>query len=278
MSQSTAQPTGRRGKRNRVPPTHTQPDTSREHGERLEGWLRDSAISGFFATFAFSVVLAAAYGAARAIGEETGNQLQRWAWNLTHNPVVQSTENGITLAIALNLAAGIFFALVYGRFFEPLVHLSPMVKGALFSLIPFLLSITVFFPVMDGGFLGADINAGPLPILGNLVVHLVYGAVLGWMYGIPLESGIDDTPLDRAANEGAERGAARGVPIGAVFGAIVGFAIQPTVDDLTNTLLTVIIGAVSGGAVGLLVGSLMGLGELGDDDEWSSEASSTPRP
>lgn len=253
----------------RLSPGLPQPRPVRAHGEKVDGWLRDSAISGFFATFALSVVLTAAYGAARAIGEESGNQLQRWAWNLAHNPLVQSTEDRITLAIALNLAAGIAFALIYGRFFEPVVHLGPVVEGMLFSLIPFLLSITVFFPVMDGGFLGVDIDAGPLPILGNLVVHLVYGAVLGWMYGIPLESGIDDSPLDRAANEGAERGAALGVPLGAAAGAVIGFAISPTLDDLANTLVVVITGAASGGAVGLLVGSLMGMGDLGDEEEWS---------
>ena len=269
MSQSTTRAAVGRVRRNRITPEQSEPTPDRVHGERVDGWLRDSAISGFFATFAFSVVLAAGYGASRAIAEETGNQLQRWAWNLAHNPVVQSTEDRVTLAIALNLAAGIGFALIYGRFFEPMVHLGPVKEGMLFSLIPFLLSITVFFPIMDGGFLGVDIDAGPLPILGNLILHLVYGAVLGWMYGIPLESGIDNSALDRAANEGAERGAARGVPIGAIAGAVIAFAISPTVDDLTNTLLIVLIGVVSGGAVGLLIGSLMGLGGLGDEEEWS---------
>jgi len=269
MSQSTADTIDGHARHGRVSPGQSQPGPARAHGERVDGWLRDSAISGFFATLAFSVVLAAAYGAARAVGEGTGNQFQQWAWNLTHNPVVQSTEDRITLAIALNVAAGIVFALIYGRFFEPMVHLGPVKEGVLFSLFPFLLSITVFFPIMDAGFLGVDIDAGPLPVLGNLIVHLVYGAVLGWMYGIPLESGIDDTALDRAANEGAERGAARGVPLGAAAGAIIAFAISPTLDDLTNTLLVVVIGAVSGGAVGLLIGSLMGLGGLGDEEEWS---------
>jgi hypothetical protein len=269
MSQSTGSTIDGHAQRGPTSPGQPQPNPVRVHGERADGWLRDSAISGFFATFALSVVLVAAYGAARAIGEETGNQIQRWAWNLAHNPVVQSTEDRITLAIALNLAAGIGFALIYGRFFEPRVHYRPMTEGMLFSLIPFLLSITVFFPVMDGGFLGVDIDAGPLPILGNLIVHLVYGAVLGWMYGLPLYSGIDDSPLDRAANEGAERGAALGVTLGAIVGAVVGLAVSPTLDDLTNTLLVVVIGAASGGAVGLLVGSLMGMGELGDEEEWS---------
>ena len=241
----------------------------RSYGEREDGWLRDSVISGFFATFALSAVLAAAYGAARAIGEETGNQLQRWAWNLANNPVVQSTEDRITFAITLNIAAGLAFAMIYGRFAEPLLPGGPVRKGILFSLVPFVLSIVVFFPVMGAGFLGMDIDAGPLPVLGNLAVHLVYGAVLGWMYGIPLESGIDNTPLERAANEGAERGAARGVPVGAFFGAIAAFIVSPTLSDMTNQLLVVVVGALTGGAVGLLIGSLIGLGQLGDDEEWN---------
>ncbi len=267
MSQSASNRFQTRQRPDRTPGEHARPD--RSAGERVDGWLRDSAISGFFATFAFTVVVTAAYGAARAIGDETGNQLQRWAWNLAHNPIVQSTEAKITIAITLNIAAGLGFAMIYGRFVEPLLSGRPMVKGMLFSLVPFVLSIMVFFPIMDAGFLGFDINAGPLPIIGNLVVHLVYGAVLGWLYGIPLESGIDDTPLDRAANEGAERGAARGVPIGAIAGAIIAFIVSPTLDDLTNQLLVTVVGALTGGAVGLLIGSLIGMGELGDEEEWT---------
>lgn len=267
MSQSTVRQLRTRPRPDRIPGQQVRPD--RTYGEREDGWLRDSAISGFFATFAFSAVLAAAYGAARAIGEETGNQLQRWAWNLAHNPIVNSTEERITIAITLNIAAGLAFAMIYGRFAEPLLPGGPVTTGILFSLVPFVLSITVFFMVMDVGFLGLDIDAGPLPILGNLVVHLVYGAVLGWMYGIPLESGIDDTPLDRAANEGAERGAARGVPLGAVAGAVIAFIVSPTLDDLTNQLLVTVVGALTGGAVGLLVGSLIGMGALGDEEEWT---------
>ncbi len=267
MSQSATSHVRTRPRADRIPGEDDRAE--RSYGEREDGWLRDSAISGFFATFALSAVLAAAYGAAHAIGVETGNQLQRWAWNLANNPVVQSTEDRITFAITLNIAAGLAFAMIYGRFAEPLLPGGPVRKGILFSLVPFVLSIVVFFPVMGAGFLGMDIDAGPLPVLGNLAVHLVYGAVLGWMYGIPLESGIDNTALDRAANEGAERGAARGVPVGAFFGAIAAFIVSPTLSDMTNQLLVVVIGSLTGGAVGLLIGSLLGLGQLGDDEEWN---------
>lgn len=267
MSQEAPSHVHTRARPDQKPGEDVRPD--RSYGEREDGWLRDSAISGFFATFALSVTLVAGYGAARAVGEETGNLLQRWVWNLTDNTVVQATEDRATVAVTINIAAGLILAMIYGRFAEPLLPGGPVRKGMLFALIPFVLSLLVFFPAMDSGFLGLDIDAGPLPIIGNLAVHLVYGAVLGWMYGIPLESGIDDNPLDRAANVGAERGAAKGVPVGAVIGAISAFIISPTLDDITNQFLVVMIGALTGGAVGLLIGSLFGLGGLGDEEQWT---------
>lgn len=265
MSHSMPVPHGAEATQHRAAGPRIQP---RIPGERVEGWLRNSAISGCLATIALSTVVAIAYWFARAAGAANGNQLDRWLWALVHNPVVQSTEDQITLALALNIAAGLVFAMIYGRFAEPLLPGKDWQKGVLFSLIPFVLSITVFFPVMDGGFLGTDIHAGPLPILGNLIAHLAYGVVLGWIYGLEFASGIDDSPLDHAANEGAERGAAVGVPLGGVVGALVGWLVSPTVNDLSNLFLTLVVGALVGGSIGLLIGSLMGMGDLGDEEDW----------
>ena len=55
----------------------------------------------------------------------------------------------------------------------------------LFSIIPWFLSLVVFFPIVGAGFFGADLDAGPLPAIGNLILHLIYGAVLGSMYTVP---------------------------------------------------------------------------------------------
>ena len=40
----------------------------------------------------------------------------------------------------------------------------------------------IFLPLAGGGLLGLGLGAGPLPILGNLLVHLVYGVTLGFLY------------------------------------------------------------------------------------------------
>ena len=56
-----------------------------------EDWLRAGVLAGFLATFAMSVVLAAAYGLAGSIGSATGSTLQRWSWALVNNPIAERT-------------------------------------------------------------------------------------------------------------------------------------------------------------------------------------------
>ena len=47
------------------------------------------------------------------------------------------------------------------------------------ALIHWLLSLVVFLPLTCGGLIRININAGPLPILDNLILYLAYCAVLG---------------------------------------------------------------------------------------------------
>ena len=227
--------------------------------EYREDWLRDSILSGFAATFAMSVVLAAAYGLATAIGVRNGNTTQHWFWALTHNPVTRTTENSVVVAIALNLVMGLVWAIIYGRFFEPRLPGTGWERGMLFSLIPWVLSIVAFLPVMGGGFLGFGIGAGPLPLLGNLILHLVYGAVLGAVFALALEAGLDDTPEERAAAEAAERGGAVGVAGGIIVGALFGWALGPSMSGVGNMGVVILAGALAGAAIGALIGSLMGI-------------------
>ena len=49
-------------------------------------------------------------------------------------------------------------------------------------------------------------DAGPLPILGNLILHLVYGAILGISYAEATEDCLDDTDVDRTNEAAAEAG------------------------------------------------------------------------
>ena len=234
---------------------------TREAEVRQEGWLRDGVIAGFIATFAMTIVLAAAYGLAQAIGDEDGPTVLRWFWNLANNPVTERGEDGPFIAIALNLAVGLALALGYARFAAPMLSGPAWRRGMIFSLLPWLISIAFFLPIMGGGFLGTDIEAGPLPILGNLVLHLVYGAVLGTVYGLRLEQGLADTPAERRNAARAERGAALGVAFGVVVGLAVGWLFSSSIDAVSTEALVATVGALVGGAIGMLVGSMVGMGD-----------------
>ena len=225
-----------------------------------EDWLRAGVLAGFLATFAMTVVLLGAYWLASAIGMGDGNVLQRWSWALVYNPLADRTGDAIVLAIGANLAVGLVFALIYARFFAPLLSGPPAWSGMRFALIPWLLSLVVFLPLMGVGFFGIGIGAGPLPILGNLILHLVYGAVLGAAYAEAASDWLDDTVADHENAALAERGAAAGVVGGLVLGALIGWLAAPAIGGLAGPALTVVGMAFIGGAIGLAVGSFVGMG------------------
>src|SRR5215212_8280375 len=224
-----------------------------------EDWLRAGVLAGFLGTFAMTIVLLAAYWLASTIGSADGGVIQRWCWALVNNPVAERTADGVLLAIGANLAMGLLLALVYARYAEPQLHGPHWWRGMQFALIPWLLSLIVFLPLMGGGLLGMDIGAGPLPILGNLLLHLVYGAVLGSAYAEAAEDWLDDTEVDHLNAAAAERGAAIGLVAGLVPGLIVGWLIAPVFGDIVGRSGTAIGVAFIGAAIGLAIGSFAGM-------------------
>lgn len=224
-----------------------------------EDWLRDSLLSGFAATFAMTVVLALAYGFAEAVGNRDGGTVAHWFWALVHNPVTRETKNAVFLAIALNLVMGLIWAVVYGRLAEPFMHGPGWQRGLRFALVPWILSLIAFLPVMGGGFLGFGIGAGPLPLLGNLILHLVYGAVLGGIYALATEQGLVDSDEEREAAVASERGAALGIVLGVVIGALAGWAMGPNTVGIDSSSGVILAIALVGGGIGVLLGSLLGI-------------------
>lgn len=231
----------------------------RAEGRRRD-WASDGVLSGFVATFAMSVLFAAAYGLTGAIGDPNGGTLARWLWALAHNPMTTMTRDRVVPAIALNLLMGLLLGLIYGRLVEPMLGGRGWRKGVVFSLLPGVLSVVAVLPVLGGGFLGLDLGAGPLPILGNLVLHLVYGAVLGSVYAIALEAGQDDTEVERLAAAGSQRGAAIGVGMGVLAGFGVGWMLGPELGRPVSRDAVALGGALIGAAFGLAAGSLFGMG------------------
>lgn len=231
---------------------------------RREGWLTNGLVSGFIATFIMTVVLVAAYGLATAIGTSGDGAIAQSFWALTHNLVTERTANQVALALAANLAMGLLLAVIYASLVAPVLRGPGWQRGMLFALIPWLLSILIFLPLVGGGFLGMDLGAGILPIIGNLILHLVYGAVLGSVYALTLEHGVDASEMEHRNAAKAERGAAVGVVAGLVLGLLAGWLLSPQLAGDLGEGAVVLAGALIGGAGGLAAGSFLGMGMVRD--------------
>lgn len=70
----------------------------------------------------------------------------------------------------IHFLVGIFFAFIYLSFFKRRLPGNSAIKGMIFSLLPFFLSQTASL-----------FSSNFITILGSLIGHLVYGAVLGLM-------------------------------------------------------------------------------------------------
>jgi hypothetical protein len=222
-------------------------------------WLRASIASGFIATFALTSSLAIAYGIVNSLGDTDGNRIERWFAALSSNELTENVGDMFAIGMVLNLFMGLIWAIIYARWFEPRLTGPGWRRGALFSMIPWLLSIVVVFPIAGIGIFGNQIDAGILPVVGNLVLHLVFGVVLGTLYAMEIDSGLGTSQHDHQANTNSERAAAFGIILGGVLGFAGGWLVGPSMDDLASQPVIAFAGALSGAAVGMLIGSFLGL-------------------
>lgn len=225
-------------------------------------WLSASVTAGFAATIVMSVSLVIAYIAAGYFAVENGDRLSLWFWNLTHNDATSGVFDVPIAAGSINVLAGLAWALLYGAAAESRLRGPGWLRGMTFSLAPWLLSLLVFFPLIGAGFLGTGLDAGPLPIVGNLVLHLVFGFALGAVYGLPEISNATsaaDARVARAENDGVAVGLVLGLTAGLVVGAVVGLGFT---DEAIRALNVTLAGGAIGVAVGGLLGSFAGL-EIG---------------
>lgn len=78
-----------------------------------------------------------------------------------------------------HLMIGVILALIYAKLFLSRLPGPPVARGALFSLLPWLMAQLMVMPMMGMGiFSGSMTLAG-----GSLIGHLMYGAVLGAVAG-----------------------------------------------------------------------------------------------
>ena len=237
--------------------------------------LARAVVAGFIALGVSTILLVTVSGLAGALGEVYRDRgvLFEWMYQLTHNSVVDLGRDRLVAALAIHLSFGMLWAVIYALFFEPRLRSNPgWQAGALFSLLPFFLSVVVFLPLTGAGFFGGSLGAGPLPLLGNLVLHLMYGAVLGAGYSASAEQPeltadasaeqiVNSQTMTRAESNAAV-GIFVGVVIGAIAGILVGFALPPSqIERLIGSwpLAMGVAGSLAGAALGALLGSMSGL-------------------
>ena len=81
----------------------------------------------------------------------------------------------------VHLIVGILLALIYASTFVRWLPGPPVLSGATYGAIVFVAAQMVFMPLVGAGvFSHGDIEL----LIGSLVGHLIYGAVVGWIYGL----------------------------------------------------------------------------------------------
>jgi hypothetical protein len=243
-------------------------------------WPR-AMLSGFVASVVmlagFAVAYAVAWGLVMLLpaGVPVVGVLGQWFSGLTNNALTDLARPNLYAAVAVYLAGGIFWALLYAAVFAPRLRGPHWYRGAIYALVPWLFSLLVFLPLVGGGILGLALGAGPLPIIGNLILHLIYGPTMAEVYahGDLLLDGDRHVPtaVDVSANRGAETGAAAGMVLGTIAGgvagilaAVMGGSMIPgtaaVAGELAANPLAIVLGAaLVGGALGALAGSLLGI-------------------
>ncbi len=220
-----------------------------------------AVISGFVATTAMAITALIAYGFALGVGTASGNLFQQWLYALTHNPLTAHARSSLLAVVGLDLAAGIVWALLFALDAnDRLIAFPGWLRGILFALPPAILSLVLFLPLVGGGFFGVRIGAGPLPVIGNIILHLIYGATLGAMF--TLDGSIDHIGTNDPAAEATLRQAEAGAGWGILLGALLGgggtllVTLFVTVSSAANVAGAMIGGAVIGAALGVVFGSM----------------------
>ena len=99
--------------------------------------------------------------------------------------------NSIALGWIMHLMIGLILALVYVYWLARFLPGQGWLRGLLFGLVPWIVMMVMVAPMlpmlnpsmakMPPGFFFANLGAGA--IMGSLVAHLIFGAVLGAIYG-----------------------------------------------------------------------------------------------
>ena len=228
--------------------------------EEGAGRLWRGIVGGYFASSAMLFVLMGSYAGAMLVA---ASRLQ-WATRLTENTLTMAVQSSFYEAVGIHYMAGALFALAYVYWYEPKVLGPDWQKGILYSMGLCFLSLFVFFPAVGAGLCGLNLGAGPLPIVGNILLHSIYGLTLG------LTNGYLKRLQERKINPATEvvLGSAEGAALGIFGGSILGLILAQfslwgleAGGGLGGSLpvsWALSSGALAGSALGCLVGLVIG--------------------
>lgn len=78
---------------------------------------------------------------------------------------------------------GTVLAVAFAFIFASKLPGNGMVRGALYGLLPWLLSQIMVNPMMGAGIFASNTPAPMMMVIGSLMGHMIYGAVVGAVYG-----------------------------------------------------------------------------------------------
>jgi hypothetical protein len=239
--------------------------------------LARAILAGFAAGLTMLLLFLVAFNLARVLAGSRllaapGLDLPRqWLINLTTNRLIDAGLSDVYLAAGIYFAGGLLWAVVYSVVESRLTG-RPWVRGVTFAMLPALVSLVVVLPLLGGGLFGLALGAGPLPIIGNVLLHAVYGAMLGVVYGpfgdldastlerpTSPDNGVVRTSYEQTAAILLVTGALVGTFVGVLLSMLTGAnAIQLPGGESTSGLI--LWGALIGAVFGLFIGSFLGLG------------------
>jgi uncharacterized membrane protein YagU involved in acid resistance len=153
---------------------------------------KNGLLAGLAATIVLSVLIAikSAVGLLPAVDTiEMLRQLGTEHFGLPASPVA---------AWIVHFAIGLVWGLVFAGTYDTWPG-GPAAKGAVFAIMIWLLTMSMFMPMVRAGFFGTSIGLGAA--LAPLVLHLVFGVVLGGVFGRLHEKPMHRPPDPNRARE-----------------------------------------------------------------------------
>ncbi len=82
----------------------------------------------------------------------------------------------------MHFVVGIVLTAIYASIFADKISGSYTVRGIIFAMIPFVIAQSMMMPMMGNGFWSSASEVQMMAIMGSLIGHVVFGAVLGAVY------------------------------------------------------------------------------------------------